>query len=141
MEACYAISKVVNSESSFLPGGLVGNDSGSILSSYWGLETASSTVGVGYGLSTGSATGLIAMAVPSGFEGWNFADAWMLGGADTVPKLRGAGRALIGSLRTGDVFCQKPLVLRSDPFNGPPTRRSGRRSPPWGAPRSLLRAG
>jgi hypothetical protein len=90
VEDCFAVSKVVNSESSFLPGGLVGNDSGSILSSYWGLETASSTIGVGYGLSTGSATGLIsvAFAVTSSFVGWNFADTWMLSGADTVPRLR-----------------------------------------------------
>jgi len=90
VEACYATAKVVNSESSFLPGGLVGNDSGSILSSYWGLETASSTIGVGYGLTTGSATGLVsvAFAVPSSFVGWNFADTWMLSGADTVPRLR-----------------------------------------------------
>lgn len=90
VEGSYATSKVVNSESSFLPGGLVGNDSGSILSSYWGLETASSTIGVGYGLSTGSATGLIsvAMAVPSSFVGWDFANTWMLSGADTVPRLR-----------------------------------------------------
>jgi The GLUG motif len=90
VEACYATSKVVNSESSFLPGGLVGNDSGSILSSYWGLETASSTIGVGYGLSTGSATGLIsvAFAVTSSFVGWDFASTWTLSGADTVPRLR-----------------------------------------------------
>lgn len=90
IEACYATSKVVNSESSFLPGGLVGNDSGAILSSYWGLESASSTVGVGYGLSTGSATGLIAvaMALPASFAGWDFTDTWMLGNADSVPLLR-----------------------------------------------------
>jgi|GEM_PF-1111565 len=90
VEGCYAIGKVVNSESSFLPGGLVGNDSGSILTSYWGLESASSTVGVGYGLSTASATGLIAvaMAIPASFAGWDFSTTWMLGGADTVPLLR-----------------------------------------------------
>lgn len=95
IDACYAISKVVNSESSFLPGGLVGNDSGSILSSYWGLESASSTVGVGYGISGGSATGLIAvaMALPASFAGWDFTNIWMLGNADSVPVLR----ALSGS--------------------------------------------
>lgn len=108
VEACYAVGKVVNSESSFLPGGLVGNDSGSILSSYWGLETASSTIGVGYGLSTGSATGLIAVAmrVPSSFAGWNFADTWMLAGADTVPLLR----ALATSY--GIPVSVRPRVLR-----------------------------
>jgi len=90
VQSCYAVSKVVNSESSFLPGGLVGNDSGSILTSYWGSETASSTIGVGYGLTTGSATGLIrvALAVQASFVGWDFANTWMLGGADTVPMLR-----------------------------------------------------
>lgn len=90
VEACYAVSKVVNSESSFLPGGLVGNDSGVILASYWGLESASSTIGVGYGLSTGSAKGLIAvaMALPSSFVGWDFTNTWMVGNADTVPLLR-----------------------------------------------------
>lgn len=90
VDACYAVSKVVNSESSFLPGGLVGNDSGVILASYWGSESASSTIGVGYGLSTGSATGLIAvaMASPSSFVGWDFKDTWMMGNGDTVPLLR-----------------------------------------------------
>jgi hypothetical protein len=90
VDASYATSKVVNSESSFLPGGLVGNDSGSILSSYWGLESASSTVGVGYGISGGSATGLIAgaMALSDSFKGWDFADTWILGDADSAPHLR-----------------------------------------------------
>lgn len=103
VDACYAVSKVVNSESSYLPGGLVGNDSGSILASYWGLESASSTIGVGYGLSTGSATGLIAvdLAKPSSFAGWDFADTWMLGNADTVPLLRALAASYGSTAGTG----------------------------------------
>jgi hypothetical protein len=90
IDESFAISKVVNSESSFLPGGLVGNDSGVILSSYWDLQTASSTKGVGYGISGGSATGLITveMAIASSFAGWDFTSTWILGNADTVPLLR-----------------------------------------------------
>jgi len=90
VDQSYAVGKVVNSESSFLPGGLVGNDSGVVLASYWGLQTASSTVGVGYGVSGASATGLITvdLAVPASFAGWDFTDTWSLGGADTVPTLR-----------------------------------------------------
>ncbi|HXP90473.1 MAG TPA: hypothetical protein VN931_06050 [Fibrobacteria bacterium] len=90
VDESYAIGKVVNSESSFLPGGLVGNDSGVILASYWGLQTASATMGVGYGVSGGSATGLITvdLAIASSFAGWDFTETWILGGADTVPLLR-----------------------------------------------------
>jgi len=112
IEATYAISKVVNSESSFLPGGLVGNDSGSILSSYWGLESASSTRGVGYGLSGGSATGLIAvaMALQASFAGWDFTNTWMLGNADSVPVLR----ALSGSYNTA---IQAKAYLRSKSYS------------------------
>ena len=90
IDASYAISKVVNSESSFLPGGLVGNDSTTIRASYWGLESASSTVGVGYGLFGDSAIGLIAvdMKISASFAGWDFANTWILTGADSVPRLR-----------------------------------------------------
>lgn len=103
VEACYAVSKVVNSESSFLPGGLVGNDSGVILASFWGLESASSTIGVGYGFSTGSATGLIAvaMALPSSFVGWDFTNTWMVGNADTVPLLRALASSYGSSAAVG----------------------------------------
>jgi len=90
IDETFAISKVVNSESSFLPGGLVGNDSGVILASYWGLQTASAIMGVGYGVSGGSATGLITvdLAIASSFAEWDFTNTWILGGADTVPTLR-----------------------------------------------------
>jgi hypothetical protein len=114
IDESYAISKVVNSESSFLPGGLVGNDSGVILSSYWDLQTASSTVGVGYGISGGSATGLITveMAIPASFAGWDFTDTWILGGADTVPTLR----ALAASYNSTHVI-EAQAFRRTSPYS------------------------
>lgn len=104
IQSCYAVSKVVNSESSFEPGGLVGHDSGSILASFWGLESASSTVGVGYGLSSGSAIGLVAtaMKLPASFPGWDFATVWILGGGDSVPRLRAHGTAPLAAIRFDD---------------------------------------
>lgn len=103
IQSCFAVSKVVNSESSFEPGGLVGNDSGTILTSFWGLESASSTVGVGYGLSTGSAIGLVAtaMKLPASFPGWDFDNVWIMGAGDSVPRLRAQGAT--------------PLAIRFDP--------------------------
>jgi hypothetical protein len=114
IDASYATSKVVNSESSFLPGGLVGNDTGTIRACYWGLESASSTVGVGYGLFGNGAIGLIAVdfALVASFAGWDFTNTWILTGADSVPRLRALEASYTSPVAMGPRTLLRPAPYR-----------------------------
>ncbi len=76
--------------SSFLAGGLIGNDSGTMVNCYWDMESTGVLIGVGDGIPSGGAIGLTTaeLAISAKFVGWNFATVWVLANGNVTPHLR-----------------------------------------------------
>lgn len=88
ISSCYAVGKV---SGNFDTGGLVGENSGTIETSFWNIQTTEQSEGVGDGSPSG-ATGktTLNMQKESTFSdvGWDFVEIWNIGENQTYPYLR-----------------------------------------------------